>query len=151
MVEEIATVAACESNGVWLTTTPVASCNACNVSDDCGTGIVTKTLTPKQHRFFVATALPLLPGEQVKIGLDEQSLVSAALMVYLIPLLLLLLLTLAGSAAGVQEPWLILLAATGAAAGFMLTRRYGQHQGKAAKIVILEVMPSLGVQQHLPS
>lgn len=149
MVEEIATVAASERNGVWLTTTPVASCNACKVSDDCGTGIVAKTVTPKQQRFFVPTALTLLPGEQVKIGLDEQSLVMAALMVYLIPLMLLLLLTLAGSAAGLEEPWIILLAVIGTAAGFTLTRHYGKYQANHTKIVILEVLPSLGVQQHV--
>ena len=90
MVEEIATVVAVEAGGVWLSTTPVASCNACNVSDDCGTGIVAKTMTPRQQRFFITTPLSLLPGEQVKIGLQESSLLVAALMVYLLPLLLLL-------------------------------------------------------------
>ncbi|MCS4305816.1 sigma-E factor negative regulatory protein RseC [Rheinheimera pacifica] len=148
MVEEIATVAACEGDGVWLTTTPVASCNACNVSDDCGTGIIAKTLTPRQQRFFVATALPLLPGEQVKIGLNEQSLIMAALMVYLLPLVLLILLALLGNAAGLAEGWVMLLALAGTASGFMLARRYGQLQEKHSRIVILAVLPSLGVQQH---
>ncbi|OYW96740.1 MAG: sigma E positive regulator RseC/MucC, partial [Alishewanella sp. 32-51-5] len=78
MVEEIATVVATESDGVWLTTTPAGSCNSCHASGDCGTGIVAKTLTPRQRRFFVKSALPLLPGEQVRIGVAEQGLVTAA-------------------------------------------------------------------------
>ena len=57
MVEEIATVVSVEQKGVWLMTTPVASCNACQVSEDCGTGIVAKTLTPKTLHFFVASEL----------------------------------------------------------------------------------------------
>lgn len=148
MVEEIATVASCEGGGVWLTTTPVASCNACNVSKDCGTGIVAKTLTPRQHRFFVPTELTLLPGEQIKIGLGEQSLITAAVMVYLLPIVLLLLLALLGNAAGLTEGWVMLLALAGTAAGFMLARRYGRQQEKCSQIVILDVLPSLGVQQH---
>ena len=82
MVEEIATVVRSDSAGLWLTTTPVASCNACQVSDDCGTGIVAKTLTARSQQFFVPTRLNLLPGEQVKVGLSEQQLIVAALMVY---------------------------------------------------------------------
>lgn len=151
MVEEIATVAACEDNGVWLTTTPVASCNACNVSDECGTGIVAKTMTSRQQRFFVPTALSLLPGEQVKIGMDEQNLIMAALMVYLLPLVLLLVLSLLGNAVGLAEGWVMLLALAGTASGFMLARRYGQRQEKQSQIVILEVLPSIGVQHHMPS
>lgn len=145
MVEEIATVVSCDSDGVWLTTTPVASCNACHVSDDCGTGIVAKTLTPRQQYFFVASKLPLLPGEQVRIGLSEQSLVIAALMVYLLPLLLMMLAAVAGSLAQLSEPWLIVLALAGAVSGFLLARRYGQRQETLSQIQIIEVLPSLGV------
>ena len=87
MVEEIATVVAAESGGVWLTTTPAGTCNACQVSNDCGTGIVTKALTPRRQRFFVSTELSLLAGEQVRIGVAEQSLLKAAALVYLMPLM----------------------------------------------------------------
>lgn len=148
MVEEIATVVSCDDNGVWLTTTPVASCNACNVSDDCGTGIVAKTLTPKTLHFFVPSTLKLLPGEQVKIGLPEHKLVTAALVVYMLPLLLMLLPALLASAAGVSEGGLMLIALCGAALGFVVARRYGQLQEQHSPIHILEVLPSLGVRQH---
>ena len=110
MVEQIATVLRADANGFWLTTTPVSSCNSCQVSTDCGTGIVTKSLTPRQHSFFVSTTLQLLPGEQVKIGMAEQRLLQAAAMVYLLPLVLMLLLALTGAAMGLAEGWLMLLA-----------------------------------------
>lgn len=146
MVEEIATVVAVEAGGVWLSTTPVASCNACNVSDDCGTGIVAKTMTPRQQRFFITTPLALLPGEQVKIGLQENSLLMAALMVYLLPLLLLLGGAVTAGLAGLAEGWVILAALTGAIAGFMLARRYGRLQQSTEQISIVEVLPQLAVQ-----
>lgn len=148
MVEEIATVVSTEYNGIWLTTTPVSSCNACNVSDDCGTGIVAKTLTPKNIHFFVPSELKLLPGEQVKIGLQEDSLVMAALMVYLLPLVLMMVLALLANAAGFSEGWLMLAAALGATIGFMLARYYGVKQEKTTKIHILEILPSLGVKSY---
>ena len=146
MVEEIATVVKAEAGGLWLTTTPVTSCNACQVSDDCGTGIVAKTLTPKSLQFFIPSELALLPGEQVKIGLPEQQLINAALMVYLLPLILLLCAVLLGNALALAELWLIVFAALGAVAGFMLARRYGQQQQLNTQICILEVLPSLAVK-----
>ena len=149
MVEEIATVVSVEQKGVWLTTTPVASCNACQVSEDCGTGIVAKTLTPKTLHFFVASELELLAGEQVKIGIAEQNLVMAAAMVYLLPLLLMLLVVVPASAAGVSEAMQMLMAAFGGACGFAIARMYGRYQEKRADIDIGEVLPSLGVQPKL--
>lgn len=147
MVEQIATVLRVEQDGVWLSSTPVASCNACQVSSDCGTGIVAKTLTARSQQFFVPTRLNLLPGEQVKVGLSEQQLIVAALMVYLLPLVLLLTLALAGAAAGLSEGYLMLLGLLGAASGFMLARRYGKQQEQHSQVVILQVLPSVGVQQ----
>lgn len=148
MVEQIATVLRADANGFWLTTTPVSSCNSCQVNTDCGTGIVAKSLTPRQHSFFVSTTLQLLPGEQVKIGMAEQRLLQAAAMVYLLPLVLMLLLALTGAAMGLAEGWLMLLALLGASAGFMLARYYSVQQEKQPQIVILDVLPSVGIQQQ---
>lgn len=147
MVEELATVVDSDATGVWLSTTPVGSCNACNVSDDCGTGIVAKTLTPRQHRFFVSTTLALLPGEQVRIAVSEQHLLQAAFMVYMLPLLLVLCCAvLASSVFLFAEIGVIVAAAAGGFTGFMLARRYSQwQQRQSEQIHIVEVMPQLGV------
>lgn len=147
MVEEIATVVRADTTGLWLTTTPVASCNACQVSDDCGTGIVAKTLTPRTRQFYIRTELKLLPGEQVKIGLHEHNLLKAALMVYLLPLLLMVLLAVLGSGLALAEGWIILLAILGAGSGFVLARQYDRSQAGVAQLSILQVLPSLAVNQ----
>lgn len=148
MVEEIATVVAAENDGVWLTTTPQGTCNSCQVSSDCGTGIVTKALTPRQQRFFLPTTLSLLPGEQVRIGVAEQPLLMAAFMVYLLPLLLLVLCAALASYAGLTEGLVILCACAGAAAGFFIARRYSQQQTPAQHIRILEVLSALAVVKN---
>lgn len=148
MIEQIATVLAVEKTGVWLGTTPVATCNACQVSGDCGTGIVAKTMTPRQNRFFVSTTLSLLPGEQVTIATPEQQLVNAALLVYLLPLVLLL-----ASAMLVHliwqpaEGWLILAALAGIGCGLLLARYLGSKMAGQQQLSIIAVLPAIKVQQ----
>ncbi|MGI5308608.1 SoxR reducing system RseC family protein [Rheinheimera sp. WS51] len=147
MIEQLASVVAVDTSGVWLTTTPVSSCNACNVSDDCGTGIVAKTLTPRQHRFFVSTSLSLLPGEQVKIAVSEQNLLQAAFVVYLLPLVLMLLSALyVSNGLQLTEGWVMLAALLGASIGFFIARRFSLwQQTKTEQIHIIQVLPELKI------
>jgi sigma-E factor negative regulatory protein RseC len=148
MIEQIATVLAVDEGGVWLGTTPVTTCNSCQVSSDCGTGIVAKTLTPRQNRFFVTTHLTLLPGEQVKIATTEQQIVIAALLVYLLPLVLMLLLALVADLAWqVSEGWTMLAALLGACAGLLIARYYGNNVATQQQLNIVAVLPALKVQQ----
>lgn len=148
MVEEIATVVATEQDGLWLTTTPAGSCNSCQVSGDCGTGIVAKTFTPRQRRFFVKSALKLLPGEQVRIGTAEKSLVTAALLVYLMPLLLMIVsISLLHSLWSLPEPWLLLAAVVALYTGFRLARWLEQGLPQTETVQILQVLPQLMVHR----
>lgn len=148
MIKQIATVLAVEADGVWLGTTPVSTCNACHASSDCGTGIVAKTLTPRQTRFFVSTELKLLPGEQVTIATAGQQLVVAALLVYLLPLLLMLssalLVHLSWQPA---EGWVMLAAAIGAGCGLLLARYLGGKFAGQQQLSIVGVLPALKVRQ----
>lgn len=147
MVEEIATVIANEPGGVWLVTTPAGSCNSCNVSTDCGTGIIAKTFTPRQNRFFVKTPLNLLPGEKVQIGVAEQGLVLAALMVYLLPLVLMLAMSvLVQLLWQPAEVWLLLIAVLAAGCGFWLARLYNNKiQQQQEQVRILRILPELNI------
>lgn len=148
MVEEIATVVDNDAAGVWLVTTPAGSCHSCHASTDCGTGIVAQTFTPRQNRFFVKTTLQLLPGEQVQIGIAEQGLVLAALMVYLLPIALMLtVLLLLQFLWQPAEGWLIISALISAALGFLLARAYNNKVQQAQEQVqILRVLPQLKVR-----
>jgi|GEM_PF-1808661 sigma-E factor negative regulatory protein RseC len=60
MVEEIATVVAVESGGVWLQTRSQSSCSACSAQDSCSSGQVAKAFTARDYRFFVPLQDPLL-------------------------------------------------------------------------------------------
>ncbi|MBV2130650.1 SoxR reducing system RseC family protein [Arsukibacterium indicum] len=147
MIEQIATVLAVEPDGVWLETTPVTTCNACQVSDDCGTGIVAKTMTRRQNRFFVRTTLPLLAGEQVKVATAGEQLVTAALLVYLLPLVLMMLSALTVHLSWqAAEGWVMLAAAIGAGAGLLIARYYGAKMASGQPVSIMAVLPDIKVQ-----
>ncbi len=63
-----------------------AAVTACQANNDCGTGVVAKALTPRENLFFVKSPLQLLEGQKVKIAVSEQHLLSAAALLYLLPL-----------------------------------------------------------------
>lgn len=154
MVEEIATVMQVEAQGVWLQTKVVSSCQACSANDSCTSGVVAKHLTSRDYRFFLpyqpcASEPELLPGQQVRIGIQEGVLLKSAAAVYLLPLLLFMAAVLLLSFNNAGEGWQLLAGVVAAIPGYMLARRFGLQQGGAEQQVeLLAVLPSLSVLQH---
>lgn len=154
MVEEIATVVQVETQGVWLQTKVVNSCQACSANDSCTSGVVAKHLTNKDYRFFLpyqpsALQPELLPGQQVRIGIQEAVLVKSAAAVYLLPLSLFISAVLLMSLIEAGEGWQLLAGMLAALPGFMWARRLGEQQGGAEQQVeLLAVLPSLAVLQQ---
>ncbi|GEA52402.1 sigma-E factor regulatory protein RseC [Vibrio inusitatus NBRC 102082] len=67
------------------------SCNSCASKSSCATGQVTKAIGNKQHAWSLTTPLKVSEGDIVEIALPEKALLSAAALVYLVPLLFLFL------------------------------------------------------------
>lgn len=151
MIEQVATVTKAQQDGVWLSTRPVTTCQSCHASDDCGTGIIAKTMTPRRSIFFLSTGEVLLPGQQVRIGTTEQRIVMAALSLYLMPLVLMIvsLLLVSWWWPTTHELWLIALAGVSLWLGFWLARQLAPRQERDA-VVLLEILPELSVQ-NLPA
>lgn len=147
MIEQIATVTKAQRDGVWLSTRPVTTCQSCHASDDCGTGIVAKTMTPRRSTFFLPTSEALLPGQQVRIGTTEQRIVVAALSLYMMPLLLMMAAVLLAHWLwpAADELLLIALAMASLLLGFSIARQLAPIQERDA-VVLLEILPELSVQ-----
>ena len=112
--------------------------------------IAAPALSPKPL-LRVSTELKLLPGEQVRIGIAQQGLLLAALLVYLLPLALMLLsVTVLNVFWQVAEIWSLLLAVMAMAVGFYLARRYDQRPGQSEQVQILEVLPQLALHRVQP-
>ncbi len=92
MIEERARVIAVEQGRVWVEAAQQSACGACAARAGCGTSVLGKVLGVKPVRVEVDArrVANLQPGEQVRIALDESTLVQGTLWLYGLPLLLLL-------------------------------------------------------------
>lgn len=90
MIEEMGRVVAVEPGYAWIETQVKTTCGSCVAQDNCGTGLVAKTFTPKAEHIKIAVPDALCVGQSVKIGIPEQQLLSASAFLYIVPLLALI-------------------------------------------------------------
>lgn len=140
MIEEIATVVAVHSHGVEVSCFSKSACGQCRQNSTCGTGLVSQALPGRDHRFVIATGLVLQPGQQVRIGIPEHSLITGALLIYLLPLLFLLTAGILTGLAGLSEGATIVGAFAGGGAGFWLASRLARRRGSSDQPVILDTL-----------
>lgn len=76
-----------ELNNIWVETEIKTTCNACQVQKNCGTSVIAKTFANKTQRLNFETDLPVKIGQKIKIGIPEERLLSASILVYLLPVL----------------------------------------------------------------
>lgn len=90
MIEEIGTIVAiAHEKGmqkIWVETEIKTTCNSCQVQTNCGTSVVAKAFAPKKQNIELFYDLPVKVGQKVKLGIPEETLLSASLQVYLLPL-----------------------------------------------------------------
>lgn len=89
MQEEIATVVSVSNGEVELTTKVKNTCDGCEQNSQCGTGLLARYLAPKPENLTLTCALPLKPGQKVKIGIPESMMLKLSALIYLVPILLL--------------------------------------------------------------
>ena len=134
MIEESALVVACDDEGYATVETQVrAACGSCSASSGCGTSVVAGLFKRRRNRLRVRNPIQAMPGQQVVVGLQEHSLVSASLMAYLLPLVCLILGAIAAQEAARYLDWsaveLVSIAGglLGLFGGFALLRRFSRH------------------------
>ncbi len=86
MIEETGRVVAVEGDQVWVETQVKTTCSSCKASDACPTSTIAKAFTPKPEHILLTVPSPLVVGQQVKIGISEQALLYASIMIYIVPL-----------------------------------------------------------------
>lgn len=145
MIEEIATVSAVYDGQVEVVCFSKSACGQCKQNSNCGTGIVSKALPGRDHRFVIATDLALTVNQQVLIGIPDHSLLRSVFLVYLFPLLLVLAgAFLASIGLGMGDGGTILGAAIGGTLGFVLTSRYSG-QLATEPVIIAALLPMANV------
>ena len=122
MLEEIAYVVAVQESLLIAETQSRGACSHCRTAS-CTTSVVAKLFGVRRNRLVMENSLGARPGDQVRIGIPDRTLVLASLMAYLLPLLCMLGTTALGKLAGVSEFFLSLLALVGLAMGFFIVHR----------------------------
>lgn len=151
MMREWATVVTWQHGVAQVRCEQRTGCGDCHAKQSCGTRILNKLAPETQHHLEVASALPLVPGQRVEVGITEGSLLRSAFLVYMLPLL-----GLIGSAAIMQatlgtDPAAACGGVAGGVAGFLCARYLARHTHKTHnnQLVILQVAlppPSLHVR-----
>jgi len=127
MIESVATVVAVGDTWAQVECRRKSACGHCQQQESCGVGAVAKAMPGRPQLLEIALTAPVHVGQQVRIGIPERSLLTSALLVYMVPVLFLLLGALAGKLVSVQwpvgeEPSEIIGALLGGAFGFLLAR-----------------------------
>ncbi|MCU1715926.1 SoxR reducing system RseC family protein [Pseudomonas sp. 5P_3.1_Bac2] len=114
MIEERGLVTALEPGAVWVQTQRQSTCSACALKAGCGQGLSAQFGGRRQREAVrVSADLPLAVGDAVVLGVREDLLLSAAVQVYLLPLLGLFAGALVAEQLAWAEPWLVLSAVGG--------------------------------------
>ncbi|MBA4501368.1 SoxR reducing system RseC family protein [Marinobacterium marinum] len=133
MIEEVTLVSAVEARMVKVMAARTSACAQCASKSNCSQGVLSQWGQGKTVEIEVQNpdALPVKPGQQVVIGLEEGSLVRASLLLYMLPLALLIAGALLGATLALAEWQQIILAIALMLTGFGLARRLSS--GRAAQ------------------
>ncbi len=148
MSEELATVVAIEGDHAWVECERRSACSGCQQQSSCGTGTVAKAFPLKAPRLRVRLTAEVRVGQQIRLGIPQESLLRGAALVYVLPLFCLL----AGALLG--QLWLapllaggegitILSSVLGGVLGFLLVRYFSNRldQGRYGPRMIGVVVP----------
>lgn len=128
-----------EGNTVWVKTQIKTTCGSCQVKDNCGTSVIAKVFNPKPELLRLHSPISLSCGQRVKLGIPEETLVSASALIYLFPLLVFISAVIASQAFwGVHELVSLLFGLAAALCGFWWVSRYSkkQHSGAFSPIIM---------------
>lgn len=96
MITEIAIVVSIDNDQTWIETQRKSTCGQCSASKGCGTSVLSKVVGNKLSKMTAINNINAQVGDEVIVGLTEQSLLKGAFMAYLSPLLYLFLFSFMG-------------------------------------------------------
>jgi sigma-E factor negative regulatory protein RseC len=132
MIEETGVVKKVQGNEVWIETQIKTTCGTCHVSNNCGTSVVAKAFTAKPELLKLSSPHLLKEGQSVKLGIPEEQLIGASVLMYLLPILVLIM-----SVASIQyfipslhEIWQVVFGFSATAISFWQVSKYAKRQDK---------------------
>ena len=87
MITELGRVIKVEDGFAWVETSVKSSCSSCAAKGNCGTSAVAEAVAGKTVVNKVNNDLGAELGDQVEIGIEEDTLIYGAFYLYLVPLI----------------------------------------------------------------
>jgi sigma-E factor negative regulatory protein RseC len=85
MIEELAVVVKIENHQVWVESGQNSACGGCQQKSSCSSNALDSVL--KKKSVPVDSDIQLTTGDQVMVAIDENLLLRASLLLYLLPLI----------------------------------------------------------------
>lgn len=87
MIEERAVVIATHDGDMIIEVQQQSACGGCNARSTCGTTLLAALFKQHKSRLRVDNSVAARPGDHVVVGIDEATMVSGSMRLYLLPLL----------------------------------------------------------------
>lgn len=131
MIEEDAIVIALDGENAIIEVARQSSCGQCAAAKGCGTSVFANWYGKRMNQMRVINPIHAELGEQVIVGMKEDALLKASLIVYMMPLLMMVVFAIVGRwlaneilQVAVSDALLMLLAVFGLVLALMLVRRF---------------------------
>lgn len=147
MIKEVGHIVKLEGEIAWVETQVISTCNACTAKNNCGTSSIAKAFGDKSVVNQVVNDKGAVLGSRVQIGIPEESLVTGALLVYLLPLVTAVITALISEfwlsqLITMSEPILILITFVGGWLGLLLAKRVIKRADEEKyRVRLLQVLP----------
>jgi len=123
MITESGRVVAVSGTTVWVQTIRQSTCQSCSARGGCGQRVLAAASDGRANQVQVLNSLHAGVGDDVTLGIAEQALLQASLLVYALPLLLMVAASMAASQLVPGSDGVAILAAgLGLGAGFFVAR-----------------------------
>lgn len=131
MITETGKVVALKGDGVWVQTIRASACQSCSARGGCGQKVLAAASGGRANQILVTNSINASVGDEVTIGIDEQALLAASLLVYALPLILMVAASVLGhQLSGGHDGAAMLAAVVGLALGFFAGRKLQSDGGR---------------------
>ncbi len=147
MIKEVGQVVKVDGDLIWVETKVTSTCNACAAKSNCGTSSIAKAFGDKSVVNQVVNDKGAELGDKVEVGIPEESLITGAFLVYLLPLVSAVIFALVSQFwlsqfIDISEPILIVLTFFGGFIGFLIAKhKIRKADDEEYRVRLLQVLP----------
>lgn len=156
MLTETGRILAKDTHYIWVETIKKSTCGTCAAEKGCGQSLLAKIGLGKRRHTAIPLALAgdqsliasLVVGDDVTLSIEDNAVVTASMIAYLLPLMTMLLFALLGQYLSFSEPVLIGLSAIGLGLGFLCVRLHAMFRSHQA--TYLPKITKKHLSTHIP-